>query len=80
MFISLLNWSAFGISIASYLGDLIPVLKDHQLITAALALLVFFIIGYIGTEAFTKVLGYPQIRGAGPVHRLWHHQGAGRRV
>ena len=56
MFISSLNWSAFGISIASYLGDLIPVLKDHQLITAALALLVFFIIGYIGTEAFTKVL------------------------
>ena len=56
MFISSLNWSAFGISIASYLGDLIPVLKDHQLITAVLALLVFFVIGYIGTEAFTKVL------------------------
>ena len=50
MFISSLNWSAFGISIASYLGDLIPVLKDHQLITAALALLVFFIISVLAAQ------------------------------
>ena len=56
MFISSLNWSAFGISIASYLGDLIPIVKEYQLIASVLSLLVFFVIGYIGAQAFTKVL------------------------
>ncbi|MBS4785850.1 MAG: APC family permease [Clostridiales bacterium] len=56
LFINALNWAVYGISIASYLGDLFPVLKNHQELTAAAALAVFFVIGYIGVTAFTKVL------------------------
>ena len=56
LFINALNWAVYGISIASYLGDLIPVLKNFPELTAAAALAVFFVIGYIGVSAFTKVL------------------------
>ena len=56
LFINALNWAVYGISIASYLGDLFPVLKNHPELTAAAALAVFFVIGYIGVTAFTKVL------------------------
>ena len=56
LFINALNWSVYGISIASYMGDLFPVLKGYPELTACAALLVFFVIGYIGVQAFTKVL------------------------
>lgn len=56
LFIQSLNWAVYGISIASYLGDLFPVLKNFPELTAAGALAVFFVIGYIGVAAFTKVL------------------------
>ena len=56
LIINALNWAVYGISIASYLGDLFPVLKNAPKLTAAAALAVFFVIGYIGVSAFTKVL------------------------
>ena len=56
LIINALNWAVYGISIASYLGDLFPVLKNFPELTAAGALAVFFVIGYIGVTAFTKVL------------------------
>ena len=56
LFINALNWAVYGISIASYIGDLFPVLKNFPELTAAVALAVFFVIGYIGVSAFTKVL------------------------
>ena len=56
LFINALNWAVYGISIASYIGDLFPVLKNFPELTAAVALAIFFVIGYIGVSAFTKVL------------------------
>lgn len=56
LIINALNWAVYGISISSYLGDLFPVLKNAPKLTAAAALAVFFVIGYIGVSAFTKVL------------------------
>ncbi len=56
LFINALNWAVYGISIASYMGDLFPVLKNYPKLTAAGALLVFFVVGYIGVRAFTKIL------------------------
>ena len=54
--INSLNRSAFGISMASYLADLFPVLRDYQTLTACLVLLFFFIIGSTGAQIFAKAI------------------------
>lgn len=58
LFIQSLNWAVYGISIASYLGDLFPVLKNFPELTAAGALAVFFIIGYIGVQPLPRCSTY----------------------
>lgn len=81
--VSSVSYSVFGISMAQYLGDLFPVLEPYQVPVACLVLIFFFIIASTGAQILCpghQCPGYPQVHCPGPVHRLWLHQGADRRL